>query len=101
MSLFALSQTLAITTHAADNAILALRESRPLVRAQILLAFATFLLIPAGIWREGVIGGVMARCLAEAVKLTVALLMATAMIRRTNGLASILGSERRRDATIA
>lgn len=93
MVLFALSHTLSNTTHAADNAILALRGSRQLLRVQIILSFGSLSLIPAGIILGGVVGGLIGRCLAEAVKLSVVMLLAIRMIRRTDGMLGVLSGK--------
>lgn len=84
MTLFALSQTAAITTHAADNAILALGRSRELLRTQTVLSATTLLLIPIGIIAGGVIGGIVGRCSAECVKMVVTMLLVKSATLRSN-----------------
>ena len=92
MTLFAISQTLSISTHAADNAILALRGSSQLLKAQIALSFSTLVLIPTGAFFFGVIGGLLGRCAAEAIKLISIFSLSMAMIRQRNGMAGVLTS---------
>jgi O-antigen/teichoic acid export membrane protein len=82
MAIFAVSQMLAIGTHSADNAVLALRGSGILLKVQIALSVATLVLIPLGIVVGGLLGGAIGRCLAEAVKFTVTAILAMRMIDR-------------------
>lgn len=80
MVLFALSQTFAITTHSADNAVLALRGSKKLLFTQIGLSVVTLILIPAGVLVGGLVGGLCGRIAAEAVKLLVTWRLSLRMI---------------------
>lgn len=80
MALLALSQTFAITTHSADNAVLALRGSKKLLSVQIGLSVVTLILIPVGILLGGVVGGLGGRITAEAIKLLVTWRLSLRMI---------------------
>lgn len=80
MAVFAISQTLAIATHSADNAVLALRGTAILLKFQIVLSVVTLFLIPLGIVMGGLLGGLIGRGLAEAVKFTAIALLALRMI---------------------
>ena len=80
MAVFAISQTLAIATHSADNAVLALRGSGILLKFQIALAVVTLVLVPLGIVMGGLLGGVIGRCLAETVKFGATAILALRMI---------------------
>ncbi|WP_176695461.1 lipopolysaccharide biosynthesis protein [Phaeobacter sp. B1627] len=88
--LFGLSQTFAIATHAADNAMLALRCSGRLLQIQILLSIGTLVLIPVGIVSWGLVGGVIGRIFAEALKLGVTTAIAVRLIKKMDGMAGVL-----------
>ena len=82
MILFGVSQTFAIATHSADNALLSLRASRRLLVAQVVLAAITLVLIPAGIAVGGIVGGLLGRILAEFIKLAIISTMAIILINK-------------------
>jgi O-antigen/teichoic acid export membrane protein len=87
MILYSISQTCTIITHAADNALLALQQSRRLLRAQVYLSITTLAFIPLGIAIGGVVGGVIGRCVAEAAKLAVVMVIAISAVRRSSAAA--------------
>lgn len=97
--LFGLSQAFAIATHAADNAMLALRCSGRLLRLQVLLSVGTLVLIPLGIVSGGLVGGVIGRILAEALKLGVTTALAVTLINKMDGMAGVLEPDSAKDDT--
>lgn len=76
MVLFAVAQTLVVTTHAADNALLAMGRGDRLMRAQAFLAIATIPIVAIGVATGGIYGALTGRCVSEAIKLVVVLRLA-------------------------
>ncbi|HMK91026.1 MAG TPA: hypothetical protein VK446_15505 [Methylocystis sp.] len=69
MIVLALAQTLAIMTHAADNATLSCGASAPLLKMQVWLAGAALVFVPVGALAYGALGAAFGRLLSESLKL--------------------------------
>lgn len=79
--LLAVAQIFTIMTHALDNAILSMGNSRRLFQAQIITSGVTLILIPVGAWTGGILGGVVGRIVAEIVKFCVVLVITARLLK--------------------
>lgn len=81
MVYLALAQMMLISCHAADNALLSLGCAPSLLRLQLLVSIATFVVIPAGIYLGDVEGAAIARVITEGGKLMATASLAIMQIR--------------------
>jgi O-antigen/teichoic acid export membrane protein len=93
MGTFAIAQTLSIMTHALDNNLLASSRSAKLLKMQTVMSISTIAIIPVGTVLLGPLGAVIARCVAEAMKLSATYLLVAGFMIRRHGTAT-LGIER-------
>lgn len=78
--LFACAQTFSVVTHASDNALISAGRGKQLLAAQSLISACSLLFLSVGIIMHGIIGGLIARCISEAIKMCITFTLALTIL---------------------